>query len=91
MQGETHKCFEWGAFYCRVGVGVISKFCKWEKGNPVRLMHIADSSKELLQLLVEMFSLTISLWVICSTEVLVDIKEVAEGMSKVGCKLHSTV
>src|SRR5713101_6248182 len=86
IRGEAHECFEWGAFYCGVGVGVMSKLCKWEKGDPVRLSHIAESSEELLQLLVKMFCLTISLQVVHSAEVLVDIQEAAEGTSEMGCK-----
>ena len=82
MRGETHECFKWGAFYYGVGVGVMSKLCKQEKGNPVRLSHIAECSEELLQLLVETFCLTISLWVVCSAEVLVNVQEATEGMSK---------
>src|SRR5713101_2566689 len=87
MRGEAHECFEWGVFYCGVGVGVMGKFCKWKKGNPVRLSHIAEHSEELLQFLVKTFCLTISLWVVCSAEVLVNVKEVAEGTSEMSCKL----
>jgi len=90
-RGETHECFKWGVFYCGVSMGVVSKFCKWEKGNPIRLPHIAEHSEELLQFLVKTFSLTISLRMICSTEVLIDIKKVTEGMSEVSCKLCPVV
>ena len=70
MRGEAHECFKWGAFYSGVGVGVV---CKWKKGNPIRLSHIAESSQELLQFLVKMLSLAICLRVVGCTEVLVDI------------------
>ena len=90
-RGEAHECFKWGVFYSGVGVGVVSEFCKWEEGNPIRLSHIAECSEELLQFLVETFSLTICLRVVCSTEVLVDIKKVAEGSGKVGSKLCPSV
>ena len=61
-----------------MGVGVVSKFCKWKEGKPVRLSHIAEGTEELLQFLIETFCLTIGLGVVCSTEVLVDIHEAAE-------------
>ena len=48
MRGEAHKCFKGGAFYCGVGVGVMGKFCKWKKGGPVGLSHVAEDLKELL-------------------------------------------
>ena len=91
MRGEAHKCFEWGVFYCRVSVGVVSEFCEWEKGNPIRLPHIAECLNELLQFLVKMFGLTISLGVVCSTEILINIKEVTEGTGKVSCELCSLI
>ena len=74
-----------------MGVRVVSKFHKWNKGNPVGLSHVAEGMEELLQLLVEMFGLTISLGVVHSTEILVNIKEVTEGMSEVGCELSPMI
>ena len=54
-------------------MGVVSEFSKGKKGNPIRLPHIAESSEELLQFLIEMLSLAICLRVVGCTEVLVDI------------------
>ncbi len=70
---ESHDEFEWGFLRRVAGPCVMSVLCDWEPVTPVCLRPIGIDSQELFHPLVCSFGLSIRLWVVRATDVLLDL------------------
>lgn len=76
---------------CRVDVVIVLEFCEWEEVCPVVLPLVDEDLEVLLQLLVDSFSLAITLWVVGSGGGELNPKHSVEFPSEFGYKLWSAV
>ena len=82
---------ERGLLRGRVDMVVVREFAKGEEFVPVVLSFIHEEAKELLQLLVNVFSLAVRLWVVCGGRREFDTEEAVEFAGEVGDELWASI
>jgi hypothetical protein len=82
---------EWGLQRGRMGTVVVGKLGRSKPFIPISLHKVHVQSQILFQLLVNMFSLAISLGMISSRECSGDPEQGAKCSCKLGSKLHSSI